>query len=76
VSQVREVKRRRQLIFVTHNPNIPVGGAAERVFLMDSDGKRGRLVARGDVDEMKDHVQTILEGGAAAFEERRKRYAH
>lgn len=76
VSQVRQVKRRRQLIFVTHNPNIPVGGAAERVFLMDSDGKRGRLVAHGDVDEMKDHVQTILEGGAAAFEERRKRYAH
>lgn len=76
VSQVREVKRRRQLIFVTHNPNIPVGGAAERVFLMDSDGKSGRLVAHGDVDEMKDHVQTILEGGAAAFEERRKRYAH
>ena len=35
---IRTVKTRRQLIFVTHNPNIPVLGDAERVFVFGSDG--------------------------------------
>lgn len=38
VKNVRQVKRRRQLIFVTHNPNIPVLGGAEKVVVLDSNG--------------------------------------
>jgi ABC-type lipoprotein export system ATPase subunit len=76
VTKIRDVKHRRQLIFVTHNPNLPVGGVAERVFLLESDGKNGRLVAEGDVERMKKHVEAILEGGPEAFEERRRRYGH
>ncbi|MFW5750942.1 MAG: AAA family ATPase, partial [Planctomycetota bacterium] len=38
VESVRRVKASRQLIFITHNPNIPVLGEAEQVFVMESDG--------------------------------------
>jgi len=76
VKSIREAKKTRQLIFVTHNPNIPVLGDAEKVFVLRSDGKQGRIVSEGNVDEVKTELETLLEGGAEAFEERRKRYGH
>lgn len=76
VEKVREIKARRQLIFVTHNPNIPVLGDAERVFVLDSNGARGRVEKRGDVDACKGEIVTLLEGGEDAFKERRRRYAY
>lgn len=74
VEQIKAIKARRQLFFVTHNPNIPVLGDAERVFVLESDGARARVVRSGTIDQVKEHVETILEGGAEAFEERRRRY--
>lgn len=74
VSRLRDVEFRRQLVFVTHNPNIPVLGDAGRVFVMESDGRRARVQAAGSVDEVKEHVETILEGGREAFEARKRRY--
>lgn len=74
VEKLRKIKANRQLIFVTHNANIPVLGEAERVVVMKSSGDRARVLAVGNVDEVKDHVETILEGGAEAFEARRKLY--
>lgn len=76
VRNIAEVKRKRQLIFVTHNPNIPVLGDAERVFVTESDGQRGRLRAAGDVEKVKREIEQILEGGAEAFLERKRRYGH
>jgi len=73
---IAEVKHRRQLIFVTHNPNIPVLGDAERVFVTESDGQHGRLRAWGDVEKVKFEIEQILEGGAEAFLERKRRYGH
>src|SRR6185312_8410561 len=52
VRNIAGVKARRQLIFVTHNPNIPVLGDAERVFVTESDGQHGRLRTSGDVDKV------------------------
>ena len=49
VRSLREAKGGRQLIFVTHNPNIPVLGEAERVFVFNSDGKRGTVTRTGPV---------------------------
>ena len=40
VNSIRKVKATRQLVFVTHNPNIPVLADAERVFVLESDGAR------------------------------------
>ncbi len=67
-------KGKRQLIFISHNANVPVLGAAERVFVMGSDGKRGRVSLQGTVDEVKDHIETLLEGGRGAFLLRKERY--
>ena len=76
VRNIGEVKNRRQLIFVTHNPNIPVLGDAERVFVTESDGQRGKLRTYGDVDGVKSEIEQILEGGPEAFLERKRRYGH
>ncbi len=76
VKSVHEVRGKRQLIFVTHNPNIPVLGDAQRVFVLQSTGRQASVKAAGTVDEVKDEVETILEGGKEAFEERKKRYGY
>ena len=67
-------KARRQLIFVTHNPNIPVLGDAERVLVLESNGTAARLARAGTVDECKEAIVTLLEGGEEAFRQRINRY--
>ncbi len=74
VNTLRKVKERRQIVFTTHNPNIPVLGNAERVFAMESDGTRGALRGHGTVDACRSHIVNLLEGGEDAFRERAKRY--
>jgi len=76
VRALRTIKGSRQVIFVTHNPNIPVLGEAERVFVFSSDGQHSTLKQIGTVDECKEHIETILEGGREAFLLRKKRYGH
>lgn len=76
VKALLAVKGRRQVIFVTHNPNIPVLGEAERVFVFDSDGQHASLRQVGTVDECKDQIERILEGGREAFLQRHARYGH
>lgn len=76
VKSVKEAKTNRQLIFVTHNPNIPVLGDADRVFVLSSDGRRGTITHQGTVDEVKDRIETLLEGGREAFLQRKERYGH
>lgn len=76
VSRLREVKAARQLILVTHNPNIPVLGDASKVFVLRSDGQHARVMAQGSVNEVREEVARILEGGRAAFEARRERYGY
>ena len=74
VEGIRRVKGRRQLIFVTHNPNIPVLGDAENVVVLESDGRRARVVQQGSVDECQDKIVELLEGGEEAFKLRQTRY--
>jgi DNA repair ATPase RecN len=74
VKSIAEVKGRRQLIFVTHNPNIPVLGDAGRVFALRSTGRAATVANAGTVDDVAPEIMTILEGGRAAFEARRRRY--
>jgi len=74
VSNVRKVQTSRQLIFVTHNPNIPVLGEAGRVFVLRSNGKSASLKNVGSVDECRDDIVKLLEGGKEAFLERKKKY--
>lgn len=76
VKALQAVKGSRQVIFVTHNPNIPVLGEAERVFVFSSDGQHATLKEAGTVDECKVQIERILEGGREAFLRRKARYGH
>jgi energy-coupling factor transporter ATP-binding protein EcfA2 len=76
VKALRTVTDKRQVIFVTHNPNIPVLGSADRVFVMHSDGQHAFVRRAGTVDECKVDIETILEGGHEAFMQRKERYGH
>lgn len=76
VKLVGDLKLRRQLIFVTHNANIPVLGEAENVIVMEMEGptKAGRPHT-GTVDQQKESILNLLEGGETAFKARAVKYA-
>jgi DNA repair ATPase RecN len=74
VDLIEKTRETRQMLFITHNPNIPVLGRASQVIVMDSDGTRGWVDASGDVDEMREHIVDHLEGGEQAFKIRKKQY--
>lgn len=75
---IRKIKEKRQLIFATHNPNIPVSGDADLVIHLVSDDVRGQVKTIGSIDnsEIKDVIQDIMEGGTEAFEFRAKKYGY
>lgn len=75
VESLRRVKTSRQLLLITHNPNIPVLGDAAGVFVLTSDGAKAWLLNNGDVDACKPEIINLLEGGEEAFAQRRERYA-
>ena len=74
MESVQEVKKSRQLIFVTHNPNIPVLSDSEQIVVMESNGKVGHIRKSGTVDDCKSNIINILEGGEEAFKKRVSRY--
>ncbi|MCK6571520.1 AAA family ATPase [Myxococcota bacterium] len=75
VEQIRENKRRRQLIIVTHNPNIVVNGDAELVYVMEFVKGQCVVRARGALQEkqLRDEVCRVMEGGREALARRWKR---
>jgi energy-coupling factor transporter ATP-binding protein EcfA2 len=75
VNSIQRLKGRRQMIFITHNANIPVLAEADLVIVLNSDGKKGYVEQSGSVDQCRDQIVDLLEGGREAFELRRKRYA-
>ena len=72
VRQIRENKRRRQLIIVTHNPNVVVNGDAEMVHAFGFGGGQCRVVERGALQEkaVREEVCRVMEGGREAFSRR------
>jgi len=76
IDQAKKMRGRRQLIFATHNANVPVSGddGDTRVFVLHSEGDKARVIKTGTVDETKDEILKLLEGGEPAFERRRQRY--
>jgi len=75
VNAVQRLKKRRQMIFITHNANIPVLAEADLVLVMNSDGRVGVVEKSGTVDQCREQIIDLLEGGREAFELRSKRYA-
>lgn len=61
-----------QMLFSTHNANIPVLGNSERVVQLGSDGRRGFVSVQGKLSEPEVvlAISTIMEGGVEAFNRR------
>lgn len=76
VPMLRQAKKSRQLIVVTHNANIPVNGDAEMVYALESSAGRGVRKAEGGLDreEVTQAVVNIMEGSHEAFRRRREKY--
>jgi ABC-type lipoprotein export system ATPase subunit len=81
VPYFRETKKRRQIIMVTHNPNLVVGTDSEQVIIAESHIQSNRKIpifkyTAGSLEneKIKEKVCAILEGGKEAFERRRKYY--
>lgn len=65
-----------QTIVATHNANVPVLGAAGKVFVLASDGQHGQVRDSGafDTANVVSAITTIMEGGREAFERRARFY--
>ncbi|MCL2875913.1 MAG: AAA family ATPase [Betaproteobacteria bacterium] len=75
VQQVRENKLHRQLIIVTHNPNVVVNGDAELVHVMEFGRGQCFVQQSGALQELvvRREVCRVMEGGREAFARRWKR---
>ena len=75
VRQMQENKRRRQIIVVTHNPNIVVNGDAEMVHVLEFQGGQCRIGDSGSLQKasLREEVCQVMEGGREAFERRYRR---
>ena len=65
-----------QVIFSTHNANIPVLGNADQIVHLGSDGKRGFPVLASDLNDPRavEAITTVMEGGVEAFKRRASFY--
>jgi ABC-type lipoprotein export system ATPase subunit len=65
-----------QIVFSTHNPNIPVLGAADMVVHLESDGRRGFVASAAPLDDPTtvNAITTVMEGGEEAFRRRAEFY--
>lgn len=75
VSQIQENKNRRQLVVVTHNPNIVVNGDSELVHILKFEKGQVQINNQGGLEEanIREAICTIMEGGRKAFDKRYKR---
>ena len=66
-----------QIVFSTHNANIPVLGDADLVVHMGSDGRRGfvSVAAPLETPQVVKSILSVMEGGAEAFQHRARFYA-
>jgi ABC-type lipoprotein export system ATPase subunit len=71
---IKNQKENRQLIFITHNPNIPVLADSEYNLFLNYENKKSSILKDGNVENVKDEILKILEGGENAFKTRKEKY--
>jgi len=80
VKELRTAKISRQFVFATHNANIPVFGDAEWIGVFHSSGVQAYMPEETqgaiDVPGVRDKAANILEGGKAAFNQRKVKYGY
>jgi len=76
VVMLREMKGKRQLIFATHNANIPVLGDSEQIFVLDVESDQCKIRNSGSIDKISitEDIKKIMEGGEEAFKKRIQKY--
>ena len=80
ISNIWDAKKRRQLIFTSHNANIVVNGDAELVICCDyletGNQTRGQIKDQGAIDTatIKNEITSVMEGGEKAFRLRKDKY--
>jgi ABC-type lipoprotein export system ATPase subunit len=76
VPVLRRAKERRQIIIVTHNPNVAVLGDAEQIVALRATNERGQIFSRGSIDDTntRNTACAILEGSREAFDRRARIY--
>lgn len=85
IEYFRTRKKTRQIIIITHNPNLVVNTDAEQIFVANFDGSRVPKIAyrsgaledtgaTGAVQGIREEVCKILESGTEAFQLREQRY--
>ncbi|GER59603.1 hypothetical protein ULMA_17110 [Patiriisocius marinus] len=80
IKSIWEAKKKRQLIFTSHNANLVVNGDAELVICCDykdsSSQTRGIIKAEGAIDNniIKSEITSVMEGGEKAFRLRKDKY--
>ena len=78
VTFLKKAKKRRQIIMVTHNPNLAVVADAEQIIhvSIDKKNKNDFDFCSGSIEnpEINDRVVKILEGTMPAFDNRRLKY--
>ncbi|NVK04741.1 MAG: PHP domain-containing protein [Flavobacteriia bacterium] len=76
VINLRKIKEARQVIIVTHNPNIAVLGDAELIIPLKSTSVKSHVLQDGSIDRetTREICCEILEGGKSAFKQRQELY--
>lgn len=72
-----KAKQRRQVIVVTHNPNIAVACDAEQIIYCEMDKNTYHIQYQaGSIEnpEIRDHIVDVLEGTMPAFDLRQQKY--
>jgi ABC-type Mn2+/Zn2+ transport system ATPase subunit len=75
IKKIIELKGKRQIIFATHNSNIPVLGDCEQVVVFNNENEK--IVAKsGSIDKssIQKNIVDIMEGGEEAFTKRKEIY--
>lgn len=75
VNNIREEKKCRQIIIVTHNANIVVNGDSDNVVVLHVAGGQTQTECQNGLQNIKvrEQICSILEGGKEAFRQRYKR---
>jgi ABC-type multidrug transport system ATPase subunit len=75
---IKAVKKRRQIIMVTHNPNIAVVCDAEQIIYssIDRSDKNRIIYKSGSIEDLETnrHILDVLEGTRPAFDNRDAKY--
>ena len=78
VPYIKQAKQRRQIIIVTHNPNIAVVADAEQVIYTELDKANGNQIKyiTGAIEdkEINKQIVKVLEGTMPAFDNRTVKY--